>query len=218
MSSSTLKAVIFDMDGVLVDTEELIYLAAKEMFNEHGIQVTREDFKPFIGTGEDNYLGGVARKYDFPINIKRDKQRTYEIYSRIAPEKIKLLPGVTSFIDKCKRKNLKLAVATSADEIKMKINLSATGLNENTFDATVNGLEVIHKKPDSEIYLKAAEKLNLSPSDCLVVEDAVQGIEAAKAAGMKCLAVTNSFAENDLRKADWIVHNLNSVPDSALNW
>ncbi|MBN2613329.1 MAG: HAD-IA family hydrolase [Bacteroidales bacterium] len=213
-----LKAVLFDMDGVLVDSEEIIFLAARQMFHEHGITVSREDFKPFIGTGENRYLGGVAEKYGFAIDIERDKARTYEIYAQIAPEKLKILPGVKAFIKKCKSKKLKLAVATSADEIKMTVNLKAAGLFNGVFDVTVNGLEVINKKPHPEIYLKAAEKLNVEPFECLVVEDAVNGVEAAKSAGALCLAVTTSFAPSELTKADWIVKNLRYVPEKVLNW
>jgi HAD superfamily hydrolase (TIGR01509 family) len=213
-----IRAVLFDMDGVLVDSEELIYLAAKQMFEEHGITVKRDDFIPFIGTGENSYLGNVAKKYGFPMDISCDKARTYEIYAQIAPRTLKLLPGVMSFIRKCKNKKLKLAVATSADEIKMTVNLKAAGLYTGVFDATVNGLEVIHKKPHPEIYLKAAKKLNLEPSACLVVEDAVNGIEAARAAGARCLAVTTSFNAEELVKADWIVNNLSEVPEVVLSW
>jgi beta-phosphoglucomutase len=213
-----IRAVLFDMDGVLVDSEELIYLAAKQMFEEHGITVTREDFKPFIGTGENSYLGNVAKRYGFAMDISRDKRRTYEIYAQVAPKQLRLLPGVKSFIDKCRNKELKLAVATSADEIKMKVNLKATGLYTGIFDAMVNGLEVIHKKPHPEIYLKAAEKLDLNASACLVVEDAVNGIEAARAAGAKCLAVTGSFTATELARADWIVNNLSEISEDVLSW
>ncbi|MFO7655588.1 MAG: HAD-IA family hydrolase [Bacteroidales bacterium] len=213
-----LKAVLFDMDGVLVDSEEIIFLAAKQMFQEHGIYVERNDFKPFIGTGENNYLGGVAKKYGFAIDIERDKARTYEIYSQIAPEKLTILPGVEAFINKCKAKKLKLALATSTDEVKMAVNLRAAELYYGVFDVTVNGLEVENKKPHPEIYLKAANKLNVEPFECLVVEDAVNGIEAAKAAGAKCLAVTTSFSETELAKADWIVKNLSYVSENVLNW
>lgn len=213
-----IEAVLFDMDGVLVDSEELIFLAAKEMFREHGISVVKEDFKPYIGTGENSYLGNVAKKYGFPMDIPRDKARTYEIYAEMAPQKLKLLPGVISFIEKCKNKNLRLAVATSADETKMTVNLKAVGLDTGVFDATVNGLEVLHKKPHPEIYLKAAEKLNLEPSACLVVEDAVNGVESAKTSGAKCLAVTNSFSANELVKADWIVNNLSEISEDVLSW
>lgn len=201
------------MDGVLVDSEELIYLSAKQMFHEHGIEVIPEDFKPYIGTGENSYLGNVAKKYHLQIDLKRDKARTYEIYTQLASDNLKLLPGVKDFIARCQARKLKLAIATSADEVKMLVNLKATKLDEGIFDATVNGLEVEHKKPHPEIYLKAAEKLGVSPFDCIVVEDAVNGIEAGKAAGCRCVALTTSFTAEALHRADWIFKDLSAIAD-----
>src|SRR4030042_3249202 len=196
-----LKAVLFDMDGVLVDTEELAFRAAQQMFKDHGIHVTREDFRPYIGTGENSYIGNVARKYGFPVDIPRDKERMYAIFGNLARGRLKALPGVTGFMAVCRERGLKLAVATSADFVKMMINLKETGLDPENFDALVNGKTITHKKPDPEIYLKTASMVGVKPDECLVVEDAVNGIEAAKAAGMKCLAVTNSFGRNELNRA-----------------
>ncbi|MBN1414098.1 MAG: HAD family phosphatase [Bacteroidales bacterium] len=213
-----LKAVLFDMDGVLVDTEELTFRAAQNMFAEHGITVTQEDFRPFIGTGENSYIGNVALKYNFPVDIPRDKERMYKIFGELAKGNLKALPGVHQFIDACRVRRLKLAVATSADYIKMMINLNETGLRKEIFDVLVNGQEVINKKPHPEIYLTTAAKLHLQPEECLVVEDAVNGIEAAKAAGAKCLAVTNSFSREELGKADWICDSLVHCPVAALDW
>src|SRR4030043_661639 len=204
-----LQAVLFDMDGVLVDSEEFICRAATEMFREKGLIVKPEDFIPFVGTGENRYIGGVAEKYNFPVDVEAVKKRTYEIYDIIVRNKLKALPGVKDFITSCRNKNLKIAVATSADEVKMKINLREIGLPVKTFDITVNGLEIERKKPFPDIYLKAAEMLGVPPKDCLVVEDAPNGIKAAKAAGMKCLAVMSSFSEKELKDADWIVKDLN---------
>jgi beta-phosphoglucomutase len=213
-----LKAVLFDMDGVLVDSEEFICNAAIEMFREKGLIVKPEDFVPFVGTGENRYIGGVAEKYNFPVDIEEVKKRTYEIYDTIVRNKLKPLPGVKEFIATCRKRSLKIAVATSADEVKMKINLREIGLPVETFDVTVNGLQIERKKPFPDIYLKAAEMLNVKPKDCLVVEDAPNGIKAAKAAGMKCLAVMSSFSEKELNDADWIVKDLISVPERVLDW
>jgi HAD superfamily hydrolase (TIGR01509 family) len=213
-----IQAVLFDMDGVLVDSEEFICKAAIEMFRENGLTVKPEDFIPFVGTGENRYIGGVAEKYNFSVDIEAVKKRTYEIYDIIVRNKLKALPGVKDFITYCRNKNLKIAVATSADEVKMKINLREIGLPVKTFDVTVNGLEIERKKPFPDIYLKAAEMLGVPPKDCLVVEDAPNGIKAAKAAGMKCLAVMSSFSEKELKDADWIAKDLKSVPEEVLDW
>jgi beta-phosphoglucomutase len=203
-----LKAVLFDMDGVLVDSEEFICKAAIEMFREKGLIVKPEDFIPFVGTGENRYIGGVAEKYNFPVDIQEVKKRTYEIYRTLVRNKLRPLPGVKEFINSCKDRKLKIAVATSADEVKMRINLMEIGLPVETFDTTVNGLQIERKKPFPDIYLKAAELLGVPPENCLVVEDAPSGIKAARAAGMKCLAVMSSFEEEELKGADWIVKDL----------
>jgi beta-phosphoglucomutase len=213
-----IKGVLFDMDGVLVDSEQFICEAAVLMFRELGIKVSPEDFIPFIGMGENRYIGGVAEKYGIAADISQIKARTYKIYKTIIRGKLTPLPGVNEFIGKCRNKGLKLAVATSADYIKMEANLTETGLNKNLFDTTVNGLEVENKKPHPDIYLKASERLGLYAEECLVVEDALSGIKAAFAAGCRCLAVTTSFGKNELAKADWICDSLLNAPDEALNW
>ena len=212
------QGVLLDMDGVLVDTEELIARAAVEMFREKGLQVTPEDFLPFVGTGEIRYLGGVAEKYHFPLDIPEAKKRVYEIYDEIARDGLKVLPGVRSFIEECRERGLKMAVATSADRVKMLINLREGDLPQSWFDALITAEDVTHKKPAPDVYLKAAEKLGLSPSHCLVVEDAPAGIEAGKKAGAHVLGLTTSFPPERLTAADWIARDLAHVPEGAMNW
>jgi len=213
-----IKGVIFDMDGVIVDSEKFICEAAIKMFAEHNVHVKPEDFIPFVGAGENRYLGGPAEKYKFPIDIERDKARTYEIYAEIIKGKLNPLSGVKDFIKQCRKRSLKIALATSADEIKMLTNLIEIGIPPETFDATVNGLQIEKKKPDPEIFLTAARFLSLSCSECLVVEDAVNGVAAGKAAGAPCLALTTSFTAEELKEADWIVSTLADAPDEAINW
>ena len=213
-----LKGVIFDMDGVLVNSEPFICEAAIRMFAEHGLTVQPEDFLPFVGAGEDRYIGGPAAKYVYPIDIPRDKARTYEIYDEIVKGRLEPLRGVHEFIGKCRAKGLKLAVASSADLVKIKINLREIKLPMNTFDVIVSGDDVVHKKPDPEIFLAAAQKLGLKPEECLVVEDAVNGVKAAKSAGSKCLGITSSFTAEQLVGADWIAPDLADAPDEALEW
>ncbi len=213
-----IQAVLFDMDGVLVDSEEFICEAAIAMYRERGLEVQPEDFLPFVGAGENRYVGGVAEKYGFEIDLEREKARTYEIYCEIIKGKLQPLPGVHSFIKTCRDKGLKLALATSADRIKMRANLDEIGLPVDTFDAAVNGLEVDRKKPFPDIYLKASELVGVDPESCLVVEDAVNGIEAGKAAGCRCLGLTTSFTAEELAEADWTAPDLDLFPAEALNW
>lgn len=213
-----IKGVLFDMDGVLLDSEEFMCEAAIRMFVEKGLLVKKEDFLPFVGMGENRYLGGVAEKYGCDFNLEKDKARAYEIYATITAGKLFPLPGVHEFIGRCQNRALKLAVATSADRIKMRINLDALGLPSGTFDKTVNGLEVERKKPFPDIYLEAARRLGLLPEECLVVEDAVSGIDAARAAGSKCLALKTSFPAERLVNADWVCDTLLNAPDESISW
>ncbi|GAT64024.1 HAD family hydrolase [Paludibacter jiangxiensis] len=203
-----IKAILFDMDGVLVDSEEYIFAAARMMFAEHDVQVKPEDALPFVGTGENSYIAGIGRANGFEVEIERDKARTYQLYGEITHGKLKSLPGTATFIQQCRQRGLKLAVASSADSVKIEINLREIGVPAGTFDAIVSGEEVERKKPFPDIYLLAAEKVGVSPDECLVVEDAVSGVTAAKAAGARCLALTTSFPAEKLSAADQIVDSL----------
>ena len=213
-----IKGVLFDMDGVLADSEQYICKAAKMMFAELGFKVEPDDFKPFVGTGENRYIGGVAEKYGIDVDIEKVKSRTYQIYQTIIRGNLKPLPGAAEMVRRCRDLGLKLALATSADKIKMEANLTEIGIPSSSFDATITGLDVINKKPFPDIYLMAAGKIGLKAEECLVVEDAVSGITAAKRAGCRCLAVATSFDWEMLSEADWICNSLENVPEEALNW
>jgi HAD superfamily hydrolase (TIGR01509 family) len=217
-SSNQIKAVLFDMDGVLVDSEAYICGAGVEMFREKGYRVAPDDFTPFTGMGENRYLGGVAEKYGIPFELEKDKARTYEIYAEMVRGKLNPLDGVHTFIQSCRERDLRLAVASSADTIKVRINLEEIGLPMDLFQAVVTGLDIEHKKPAPDIFLKAAELLNTDPVHCLVVEDAVSGVAAGKAAGAKVLALTTSFSREELTGADWITDTLATAGTEVLEW
>lgn len=202
------RGIIFDMDGVLIDSEAQICEAAIRFFAERGVSVQKEDFIPFVGRGENRYLGGVAEKYGVKLDLEPDKLRLYEIYDEIVEGKLGPLPGVHDFIQRCKELGIKIAVATSADRTKMIINLREIGIPAESFDATVNGSEVEHKKPAPDLFLTAAERIGLPASECLVIEDAPSGIEAGLAAGAKCLGLTTSFEKENLPGAEWYAPNL----------
>jgi len=197
-----IQGIIFDMDGVLCDSEPFICEAACRMFREvHGVTVQPEDFIPFVGAGEDRYLGGVAEQHGVRLVMPRDKTTTYALYLELIKGRLQPLPGVHEFIQQCRKQQLKCAVATSADRIKMEGNLKEIRLPANWFEACITGDDVRHKKPDPEIFLKAAAALELPPECCLVVEDAVNGIQAARAAGCTALGITGSFDAGTLEAA-----------------
>lgn len=212
------RGVIFDMDGVLLDSEPFICRAAMMMFAERGLQVKPEDFIPFVGAGENRYVGGVAEKYGFPVDIEQVKKRTYEIYLEIIRGRLEPLPGACEFIAACRTAGKRLALATSADRVKAEGNLREIHLPFSTFDAIVTGLDVTHRKPHPEIFLAAAAGLGLDPRECLVVEDAVNGVQAAQAAGCRCLALTTSFSREALAGADWFAPDLAHAPPQATRW
>jgi len=195
-------AVIFDMDGVLTDSEPLINAAAIEMFREKGLAVRPEDFLPFVGTGEDRYIGGVAETYGFALDLPAAKKRTYEIYLELVPHRLKAFPGAQRLVRLCQSAGLRVAVASSADEIKIRANLTRIGLPLELWDAVIAGQDVAAKKPAPDIFLAAAARLHLAPQNCAVVEDAVNGVQAAKAAGMRCIALAQTFPADRLRDAD----------------
>ena len=189
------------------------------MFRErHHLQVRPEDFLPFVGAGEDRYIGGVAERYGLNSDLQADKKRTYQIYLEIIRGRLKPLAGVGEFIARCRRSGMRLAVATSADAVKMQGNLTEIGLPPETFDVCVNGLEAVRKKPAPEIFSLAIRRLGLAPRECLVVEDAPNGIRAGKAAGATCLGLTTSFSAAELQAAgaDWIAPDLAHVPPEVL--
>lgn len=214
--SRKISAVIFDMDGVLTNSEPLINAAAIAMFKEKGLTVQPDDFLPFVGTGEERYVGGVAEKYHFPLDAAAAKERTYEIYLDLVPSQLEAFPGVHELVITCREAGLRVAVASSADKIKVVANLQKIGLPPESWDAVVTGESVKHKKPAPDIFLLAAHNLGVTPAECVVVEDAVNGIQAARAAGMRCVAVAQTLPAQLLHEADVVRDKISDVQLSDL--
>lgn len=213
-----MRGVLFDMDGVLVDSEALIAEAAVRMFaREHGLKARHEDFVPFIGAGENRFIGGVAERYGLVIDVEAAKSVTYGIYRELARSGgmgMRILPGALEYLTACRGRGLKIALASAADRVKVRINLEYLGIDETAFDAVLTGQDVVRKKPFPDIYLEAARRIGLEPQDCLVVEDAVNGVRAGVAAGASCLGITTSFSAESLRDAGaaWTAPDLARAP------
>jgi len=198
----TFPGILFDVDGVLVDSEAFIAEAGAAMFAElYGIAVDVAEFSPFVGTGEGRYLGGVAEARGIEIDIARAKNRTYELYFDVIKKRLKEVRGAVALVRSCRARGIKTAIATSADKKKLDANLAEIGLLETDFDAIVTGLDVERKKPYPDIYIEAARRIGLDARDCLVVEDAITGIEAGKAAGARCAGITTTFHAQLLAEA-----------------
>ncbi|KAG8096239.1 hypothetical protein GUJ93_ZPchr0013g36769 [Zizania palustris] len=198
------SAVLFDMDGVLCNSEEPSRRAGVDVFAEMGVDVTVDDFVPFMGTGEANFLGGVARvKGVKNFNPESAKKRFFEIYldKYAKPNSGIGFPGALELIMECKNAGLKVVVASSADRVKVDANLAAAGLPVSLFNAIVSADAFENLKPAPDIFLSASKNLGVDTNECIVIEDALAGVQAAKAAEMRCIAVTTTLEEATLQQA-----------------
>ncbi len=210
MPESRLRAVIWDMDGVIVDTGPYHFRAWQEVFQKRGVNFTEEDFKRNFGQRNDtiirNTMGGSMSSSEMDA-IAGEKE---ENYRRRVAQNIKPLPGAIELLRSLGDQGVKVAMASSAPMENIQLVTRALGIND-CFQAIVWGREVTEGKPSPQGFLLAARKLQVEPQDCIVIEDAVAGVTAAKRAGMKCLAVTNTHPAVSLKGADLIVNTLEIV-------
>jgi HAD superfamily hydrolase (TIGR01509 family) len=207
------RLIIFDMDGVLVNSEPAITKASLQTLAEAGIKAEYDDFKPFTGMGDDKFLSGVCDKYGIAYDPAM-KERAYGIFLERAAEWIEVFTWSKPMLTALHASGYKLAVASASDIVKVECNLRQIGVDVRIFAAVTTGSDVIRKKPAPDIFLKAAEKAGGTPSSSLVVEDAVSGVMAAKAAGMRALGVTTSFDAPTLQNAgaDFVINDLSALP------
>jgi len=203
-----IKAVIFDLDGVIVDTAHYHFLAWKRLANELGIDLTEADNEKLKGISRMHSLeiilglggGGISLSAHEKEQLANKKNTWFVDYlERMAPEEI--FPGVKVLLQKLKERGIKVGLASSSKNARTVIQL----LNiPNEFDVVVDGNMITHSKPHPEIFLMAAEKLGMDPKECLVFEDAEAGVEAAIAAGMKCIGIGSA---SQLYKANRVIQN-----------
>lgn len=187
-----IKGIIFDMDGVLVDSELVMAKASVLGMADFNIKASPEDFVPFFGTNDETYFGSVVKMHG-GVYTAEIAEHIYDIYCKIAPEQIYTFPNVPETLSKLHSKGYKTAIASSSIKRKLNVNIASAKIDLNSLDAVVCGSDVVNKKPDPEIFLTAAARLGLKPENCLVAEDAISGVKAAKAAGMLCFGVTTTF-------------------------
>ena len=214
-----IEAIIFDMDGVLIDGEDIFAECCTEILNGLGIPCAASDFLPFRGMGERAYIGGVMGKYGAEYS-DAIKQRAYEQYAEVIRDRLVYDGAARETVLHYKGK-YKLSVASGADRFKVETNIRAIGLDVDDFDAVMAGDdilangEVVKNKPDPEIFMTAAQKCGAACHECVVVEDSVSGIRAAKAAGMKIIGLLGTCGEEQLKEAgaDWIIEKLADMRD-----
>jgi len=210
--------IIFDVDGVIADTEAVNAEASIAMFAQRfGIVGVRcEDFEAGIGRGAAAYVQAAARRHGRELtaaeieDATRIRQEKFIAILRAQP--LPPFPGVMKLIEAALAQpdRFALAIATSGTREKSLAVLAAVGIPLERM-AYVNGDDVARKKPDPQVFQLAIKKLGLPPDLCVVIEDATNGIEAARAAGARCIAVTNSFPRARLSGADLVVDSLEEV-------
>ncbi len=193
------RAILFDMDGVLIDSEELMAKAGILALREFGVEAAAEDFLPFVGRGEDKYIGGVAQKHGVRYELAM-KDRAYDYYGQLVGTEATVPADTLPTLQALHARGVKMAVCSSADRVKVRYNLRAIGADEALFGAIVTGSDVANKKPAPDIYRKGAELLGERPEDCLVVEDAPSGIQAAHAGGIRAAGICSSFCAQELTR------------------
>lgn len=198
------------MNGVIVDDELLHKLAFQKVFKSIGNSLSDEEFeKYFLGhTDKDGFfLAFKSKKINKDLKEYVSKKANY--YKKLAQDNLKPFPGIINFINKISKKyNLALASGSSLEEVKVILNTFSL---IDKFKVIVGAEDVAKGKPEPEIYLLAARKLKLLPNQCLVIEDTVSGVEAAKSAGMICIAITNTVGKKELIGADKIVDNISEI-------
>lgn len=195
------------MDGVIVDSEPLHFRAAQQIIKKYGKKLPKERSFQLIGVGEDFFWKTVVKELGISFDYKQLLQEKSELYMKLLQNEGNAFPGVVELIKKLS-KNYKLAIASGSSLNEITIILQKL-LIRPYFIRVVSGDDVAKSKPHPEIYLNAAKNLGVVPSECVVIEDSINGVKAAKAAGMGCVAVTNSFPRKMLGEADYVIDSLN---------
>lgn len=204
-----LKAVLWDMDGVIVNTGEYHFKAWKDTLQQYDIPFSRETFRTTFGMNNKgilNLLLGDRYTKELYNSISNQKE---EKFREIIQGNIKLLPGVMPLLEDIQTAQIPQAIASSAP--KENIQTIVTELKLQSFFQTITSAYDMPGKPDPTVFISTAKELDVSPENCIVIEDAVTGVEASHRAGMKCIAVTTTNTINDLKNADLVVNKLSGL-------
>ena len=200
-------AVIFDMDGVLVDSEPIHYEIEKMLFAKLGMLVPEEVHQSYLGAAGDFMYSDLKSRFGLSETVKElveiDEAFRCDYFNRLSM--VSLNEGVFNLLNEIKLAGLKLAVATSSSSEIVKILMNRCEIT-SFFDAIVTTNEAGKSKPEPDVYLLAAQKIGVAPENCIVFEDSPNGFNAAKSAGMFCVVIqTNSVFVKELSKADFLI-------------
>lgn len=208
-----IEAVIFDMDGVLVDSEPFHIEIEKRQFSLNQVAVSDEEHNQYMGIASDVMWKKIAERHplNLPVEELIEQNRAESIRYFTGLEKIPVMPGLVDLLEKLHSNNFPLAVASSSFPEIIELILDKTDLRKY-FQVVVSTQEAGKSKPDPDVFLLAAEKLGIMPLNCVVIEDSENGIKAAQAAGMNCIAFDGPGANpQSQEEADAVVKSFDQL-------
>ena len=212
-----IKGVIFDMDGVLVDNRDAHIEAFEIICRKYGVPFDREKFMPTFGMTNDLILERLMPEVIKTTDWKKIAVEKENIYREIFERTIAPAKGLVDFLTALKKEGYKTAVGSSGNTPNVNFVLDRCGI-AGYFDAIANGDMITRGKPDPEVYLLAAKKLELAPGECIVVEDAPVGIRAARSAGESVVAIASTFRREDLSDYDILIDDFTQItPEDIRN-
>jgi beta-phosphoglucomutase family hydrolase len=204
------RAVLWDLDGTIVDSTFYHKLAWQETFAKRGLDFTEGNHEFTIGRRNEEiirkYIGPNMTRGELNV-IAEQKEETFRAYIK---DGIRALPRVVALIKSLAAAKFKLAIVSSATKENIQL-ITETLFIKSFFSSFITGNDVIEGKPNPQGFLLAAKKLGVQPENCIVIEDAVAGVKAAKRAGMFCIAVTNTCSRDNLAEADIVVNSLEEI-------
>jgi len=200
------KAVLWDLDGVLVDSAPFHFQAWRELLASQGRELSEADFRRTFGLRNDTILRDLVGNLP-PAEVERLAARKEELFRQASRGNIAALPGALALLRLLRERGWRLALVSSTPRANIDLVLGALGV-ETAFDVILGEEDATRGKPDPEGYLLAAERLGVPPGECVVIEDAPVGVEAAKRGGMRCVGVYRDRPREALAKADLLVEDL----------
>jgi beta-phosphoglucomutase family hydrolase len=206
-----IRAVIFDMDGVIAETEHIHIEAEKQTMLKYGIKISEDELHKYTGTTARSMFTDLIKKYKLDTTFDRifnEKERTL---FKLLDEDVQPTKDVIDLLHRLREIGIKLGIASSSHKRLVEYVLKKLKII-HLFDSVVSAEDVMNSKPDPEIFLLSADRLKVNPAECLVVEDSKLGVEAAKKAKMKCLGYQNPNSGNqDLSNADLVTDNFSKI-------
>lgn len=204
------KAVLWDMDGVLVDTGEAHYQSWAEVLSAQGIAFSREFFRDTFGMNNTGVLTSLLGEDIAPEFLAETADRKEEEFRRLVHGHVEPLPGVLGWLSALKGAGFRMGVASSAPTANIDALIDELEIRQY-FDVLVSGVDM-PGKPHPALFLEVARRIDVPPRRCIVIEDAIAGVEAARRAGMACIAVTTTNPAEALWEADIVVRRLDDLP------